>query len=279
MPSLLTRLSLGAALLLSTPACAGPVSSLIYPAPRTPISLDGVPEGSRFVDVTTGDGLRLRGILAPGRSDRPLLLVFHGNASSAQTTLAWLAPLQQDGFAVLTASYRGYSGQPGRPSEAGLLADARAFLAAARAEGAGRSIWVVGHSLGGGVALALSRSEQFDVLVTIGTFSRLRDMAPRIGRALVPDEYRNLDAARLLGEPFYLIHGVRDGVVPWAQGEALHKAAAGKRAGSFVLRNSDHVPAAETLRPIFAAIEADLAGKPLPSLSGDIQAVRFGSAT
>lgn len=278
MPSLLTRLTLSSALLLAAPACAGPVSRLIYPAPQAPITLDGVPQGSRFVDVTTSDGLKLRGIHSPGRGDRPLLLVFHGNASSAETTMLWLAPLKADGFGLLTASYRGYSGQPGRPSEAGLLADARAFLAAARAEAAGRSIWVVGHSLGGGVALALSRTERFDALVTIGTFTRLRDMAPRLGRAFVPDEYRSADATRLLDEPFYLIHGVRDDIVPWPQGEALHKAAAGKRGGSFILRDADHVPHPDTLRLIFAAIAADLGGKPLPELPAEINAVRFTPA-
>lgn len=275
MPSLLSRLALTSTLFLAAPACAGPVSSLIYPAPQAPITLDGLPAGSRFVDVTTSDDLKLRGIVSPGRADRPLLLVFHGNASSAQTTMAWLAPLKDDGFGILTASYRGYSGQPGRPSEAGLLADARTFLAAARAEAAGRPIWVVGHSLGGGVALALSRTERLDALVTIGTFTRLRDMAPRLGRALVPDEYRNSDALRTLDEPFYLIHGSRDDVVPANHGQALYNAAAGKRGGAFLLRDADHVPSATDLRLIFGAIAADLASQPLPDLPPATRALRF----
>jgi pimeloyl-ACP methyl ester carboxylesterase len=277
MPSLLTRVALASALVLATPACASPVSSLIYPAPKTPISLDGLPEGSRFLDVMTSDDLKLRGILSPGRVDRPLLLVLHGNASSAQTAMAWFAPLNEDGFGILTASYRGYSGQRGQPSEAGLLADARAFLAAARAEANGRTIWVVGHSLGGGVALALSRTEKLDVLVTIGTFTRLRDMAPRLGRALVPNEYRNADAVRALDEPFYLIHGSRDGVVSASMGEALFNAAAGKRGGAFLLREADHVPPASDLRLIFSAIAADLGGQQLPALPATIHALRFPS--
>jgi fermentation-respiration switch protein FrsA (DUF1100 family) len=277
MPSLLIRLALASTLLFTTPACAGPISGLIYPAPQTAITLDGVPKGSRFVDVTTSDGLKLKGIHSPGRADRPLLLVFHGNASSAQTTLQWLAPLNDDGFGILTASYRGYSGQAGRPSEAGLVADARAFLAAARTEAAGRPLWVVGHSLGGGVALALSRTEKLDALVTIGTFTRLRDMAPRLGRALVPDEYRNHDAVRTLDEPFYLIHGGRDGVVPANHGQALFDVATAKRGGAFVLREADHVPPASDLRLIFGAIAADLLGRPFPALPATIQAVRFPS--
>lgn len=278
MSPLLTRALLASLLMLAAPACAGPISSLIYPAPQSPITLDGLPQGTRFVTATTRDDLELKGVLSPGRSDMPLLLVFHGNASSAQSTLQWLAPLGSDGYRILVASYRGYSGQRGRPSEAGLVMDARAFLAAARAEAAGQPVWIIGHSLGGGVALALSRDEKLDALVTIGTFSRLRDMAPRVGRALVPDEYRNADAVRSLGAPLFIIHGVRDAVVPWQQGEALHRAAASKRGRSFVLRDADHVPAADTLRLIFAAIAADLSGKPLPTLPVGIKVVRFAPA-
>lgn len=278
MPSLLTRGLPAALLLLAAPACAGPVSSRIYPAPQDSISLEGSPPGSRFVDVATADGLKLKGIYSAGQPGRPLLLVFHGNASSAETALKWLAPLKEEGFGILAASYRGYSGQPGRPSEAGLLADARAFLAAARAEAAGRPVWVVGHSLGGGVALALSRTETFDALVTIGTFTRLRDMAPGIARSLVPDEYRNADAVKALDEPFFLIHGSRDGVVPVTHGKALFDLATGKRGGAFVLRAADHVPAATDLRRIFAAIEADLTGRPPPALPAEIQAARFPPA-
>ncbi len=275
MPSLLTRAGIATLLFLAVPACANPVTRSIYPAPQAPLTLDGLPAGSRMVPVTTADGLKLSGILSPGRADRPLLLVFHGNASSAATALAWLSPLGHDGFRILSAEYRGYSGNPGRPSEAGLLADARAFLLAARAEAAGQPVWVVGHSLGGGVALALSRTEKLDALVTIGTFSRLRDMAPALARGLVPNEYRNREAVEALDEPLYLIHGSRDGVVPVTHGKALFEAAAGKQGGAFVLRNADHVPPAADLRPVFAAIDAAQANRSLPALPAGTEAHHF----
>jgi fermentation-respiration switch protein FrsA (DUF1100 family) len=245
----------------ATPACGNPVSGRIYPAPQAPLSLEGLPSGSRFVPVSTADGLTMKGILSPGRPDRPLLLVFHGNGSSAATAMRWLAPLGQDGYRILAAEYRGYSGNAGRPSEAGLRADARAFLAAARAEAAGQPVWVIGHSLGGGVGLSLSRVEKLDLLITVGTFTRLRDMAPAIARALVPDEYRNIDAVKAIDEPLFIIHGVRDDVVPWQQGEALHKAAAGKLGCSFVLRDGDHQPPASDLRIILNKIGADPGGR------------------
>jgi pimeloyl-ACP methyl ester carboxylesterase len=273
MPPLLTRAAL-LALLMSAPACANPVTDRIYPAPQAPLTLDGLPAGSRFVPVTTADGLKLTGIIAPGKADRPLLLLLHGNGSSAATALRLFAPLLDDGYGILAAEYRGYSGHAGKPSEAGLVEDAAAFLAAARTQAAGRPIWIVGYSLGGGVGLALSRRARLDLLVTIGTFTRIRDMAPSLARALVPNEYRNIDAVPMVDEPFYLVHGLRDQIVPWQHGEALHKAAKGRAGGSFLITDGLHHPRGPDLRAIFAAIVDRQAGRS-PALPANLRWVAF----
>ena len=259
--SALLRLGLKAALTvalagLAVPAGAGQVSSRIYPAPTEPLSLAGLPSGTRLVEVSTADGLRLKGLVTPGRADRPLLLVLHGNGSSAATALRWLAPLVASGYGIVAAEYRGYSGNAGKPSEAGLAADAAAFLALARQEAAGREVWTVGHSLGGGVALSLARRETLAAIVTIGAFTRLRDMAPGLARALVPNEYRNSEAVAGLDEPLYVVHGLQDAVVPWQHGETLHKGASqAKRQGaSFAIRTAGHQPAAVDLLAILEVI-------------------------
>lgn len=249
-------LILAAALSLTAPACAGPVSSAIYPAPTAPLTLGGTPEGTRMVSVQTADGLRLQGLAVAGRPEMPTLLLLHGNASSATGALQWFAPFVAAGYGIVSAEYRGYSGNPGRPSEAGLVQDAEAFLALARQQAGKGEVWVVGHSIGGAVGLSLSRRQRLDALITIGTFTRLRAMAPGIARAFVPNEYDNLGAVRLLEEPFYLIHGRADRVVPSTQGGELFEAArASQKTGlAFAISGADHAPAAATLLPLFALI-------------------------
>ena len=237
-------------------ADAGPVSKRIYPAPTKPLSLAGLPAGSGLVEVRAADGLRLQGLAAPGLADRPLLLLLHGNGSSAATALQWFGPLVASGYGIVAAEYRGYSGNPGTPSEAGLTADAAAFLALARREAGAREVWVVGHSLGGAVALSLARREKLAAVVTIGTFTRLRDMAPGLARSFVPNEYRNQDAVPQLDEPLYVVHGLSDAVVPWQHGEMLHKLAgkAGRHGASFAIQGAGHQPAAGELGAILDAI-------------------------
>ena len=270
-----------AALLMSGHVQAGPVSSRIYPAPTSPLTSDALPPNARLIQVATSDGLHLRGAVADGSADRPFLLVLHGNASSAAGTMTWLDPLAKAGFGVLAAEYRGYSGNPGNPSEAGLVKDAKAFLTEARKLAGTRPVWVVGHSLGGAVGLSLSRSERLDLLVTVGTFTRLRDMVSGLARGLVPNEYDNRLAVKALDEPWYLVHGTGDEVVPWQQGEELHRiAGSAKRLGaSFVILGGSHRPNAATMQAILSTIEAERTGRKLSTehLPGTVKLIPFGS--
>jgi len=253
--TLLTGFVAVAALATTAVAVANPVTNAIYPAPRQPLSLTGLPAEARFIEVTTADGLALKGIIVAPRPDMPLLLVFHGNASSAADAIAWFAPLIAKGYGVVAAEYRGYSAMPGSPSEAGLGKDADAFAAVARSEARGSPLWLVGHSLGGGVALNLSSRARFDLVVTIGTFTSIRAMTPKLARAFVPDAYRNESNVPQLLDPYLLIHGTADDVVPAGMGNALHRAASSaQRSGaSVVMIGERHRPDAAKLLAAFEA--------------------------
>lgn len=230
----------------------------IYPAPTAPLSLAGLPDGAAFVTVTTADGVTLKGIEVPPRDSKPTFLMFHGNGSAASRTVSWLSPLIAEGYGVVAAEYREYSGNPGRASEKGLAADADAFYARTRTVAGGGKLIVVGHSLGGGVALGLSRRQTLDALVTVGTFSSLSDMAPAFARPLLTDRYDNKGAVGALNEPYYLIHGDADDVVPFSQGQVLGMAAhaAHRQGAMFTVHGAGHAPDTPTLAAILRAVAA-----------------------
>ena len=283
MSNLLTRSLVGTfgLMALTASACAGPVTQRIYPAPQEPLSASGMPAGTELLTISSRDGIALKGLYRPAAGkDRPLLLVLHGNASSAATTMRWLAPLVDEGFGILAAEYRGYSGLAGTPNEAGLTDDAAAFLAEGRRLAGGRPLWVVGHSIGGAVGLSLSRRERLDQLVTIGTFTRLRDMAPKLARGVVPNEYRNLDTIATIDEPYALIHGLRDGVVPWKMGEELHKAAvrSKRRGNSYILSEAGHQPDVALILAVLEDIQARSGGREPTKLPTAIRVVPFAAA-
>lgn len=253
-------------LLVSVPVRAQ-IHERIYPAPTAPFDPSGLPAGAVIDSVRTADGLLLKGVEIAPRDGKPTFLVFHGNGSAATRSMEWLAPLIAEGYGVVAAEYREYSGNPGRASETGLAADADAFFARARAVAGGGKLIVVGHSLGGGVAFGLARRQTLDALVTIGAFTDLRTMAPAAARWMIADRYDNIGAVATLDEPYYVIHGTADEVIPFAHGEALRRAAtaAHKAGAQFTIRGAGHSPDGADISAILRAVAAktESAGGPV----------------
>lgn len=198
-------------------------------------ALAGVPE-MRPVTLETADGLALLAWYRPAPSpQRPVLVYFHGNAGHLGFRGDKLRPHLDADFGVLIVEYRGYGGNPGRPSEDGLYADGRAALAFLEAERVPPDRLVLyGESLGSGVAvrLAAERAEREPVgaVVLEAPFTSIAAVAQRHyfyvpAYWLVKDRF---DAEAWIGRidaPLYVFHGERDSVVPVRFGRALFAAA------------------------------------------------------
>ena len=104
---------------------------IYYPSPgRVPAAASVLP-GSREVTVATEDGLRLHAWFLPAATSGrgPAVLVCNGNAGNRALRAPLAAALSRAGLSVLLFDYRGFAGNPGRQSEDGLAADARAAQA------------------------------------------------------------------------------------------------------------------------------------------------------
>jgi len=215
------RLAAAAAMILALASCASAIRSRIYRPEPMPASVSWSGRAPAEVIAGTADGLQLRGYYWPPKSPGgDLILFFHGQSGNRYTAARMAAPLAAGG-GLLVASYRGYGDNPGQPDEAGLYADARAFLALARRLAPGSRIYLFGFSLGAAPALHAAAEEQVAGLVTLGAFAGLADVAPAIGRGLLPDRFDNRAAIVRVDEPILLIHATADEIVPFAQAEAL----------------------------------------------------------
>ncbi|WP_372426637.1 alpha/beta hydrolase [Salinarimonas chemoclinalis] len=205
----------------------GTIRRRIYLTERVP-TVSGDYGGRRFdrIGVRTADGLAIAGLRSAPRSDaRYTLLYFHGNGGCAATRAPLVEPLVREGADVVVADYRGYGDNPGRPTEAGLMADARAFLDHARATRAGPLV-LFGHSLGGAIAIALAADDPREVcaLITLGTFASLRARAPAFARDLLPDAFDAAAAAPRVAIPWTILHETDDEVTSVAHAHALFEA-------------------------------------------------------
>lgn len=193
------------------------------------------------VAVRTEDGLHLTGWYGPPRDPRaPTLLFFHGNAGTIAHRAHKARAMLDAGLGVFLAEYRGFGGNPGKPSEAGLYQDARAALHWLLERGLPASrIVLYGESLGTGVAIQMATEiENLMAVVLEAPYTRLPELAPAIvppgvASMLMVDIYDSRAKLPLVGAPLLIIHGEQDGVVPVAMGRELLAAAPGEKEGFF----------------------------------------------
>lgn len=201
---------------------------LFYPSrgqDRTPQDLGLAYE---TVWLRAPDGVCTQAWWIPGTPGAPVIVFFHGNAGTMADRLENAAMLRGLGPTVFLVEYRGYGDSEGRPSEAGLEADAReAVREARRRAGPEGKIVLFGRSLGGAVAAYAASVERVDGLVLESTFTSLRAIA---GRAVaIPFAGRlaayDFDTASLMPSiacPVLVIHGEDDRLVPVAMGRKLY---------------------------------------------------------
>ena len=134
------------------------------------------------VTYPTEDGLTLGGWFVrredPGPG--PTVLFLPGNAGNRSYRAPLAAAMARGGISVLLVDYRGYGGNPGRPSEEGLARDARAALRylRGRADVDPDRIIYFGESLGTGAAVRLASEDPPAALILRSPFASLTDVGP-----------------------------------------------------------------------------------------------------
>jgi len=266
------RAALSFALAASLSACALSRHIVYAPLDR-PVAIRAEPAGQpQPVSVTTSDGLTLGGYYWPGRPNDPDIAVyFHGRHWNAEKSANSARYLAAGGHAVLVASYRGFGGNPGSPTQKGLLRDASAFIAKARdLRGPHARIWLVGHSIGGAVALhAAAQEPGISGVIALSSFVRIAEAAPRIARGLIPDRWDNRAALAALHIPVLFVQGALDRYLPAGSAETLLAEYAGP-AALIVGEHSRHNPDMAQIGPwLIRAMAAMTAGSvdtlpPLP---------------
>lgn len=197
------------------------------------------------VALETADGLTLNAWYRAAEPGRPTLVWLHGNGGHLGYRGPKYRPWLDGGHGLLAVSWRGYGGNPGKPSEAGLYADGRAALAWLAGQGAERIV-LYGESLGSGVAtlLAAERAAAGDPVAGVVLESPFTSMAAAAAyhypfvpaRWLVRDRFDSLSRIAGIGAPLLVVHGARDRIVPVAMGRALVEAAAVPKQGVFIDR-------------------------------------------
>jgi uncharacterized protein len=193
------------------------------------------PTGLSFEDARfqAGDGTNLHGWYVPHEKPIATILFCHGNAGNVTHRAYIMEGLHNYiGASVLVFDYRGYGRSEGKPSENGVLADARAARAwlAKRENIPEKDIVVMGESLGGAVAVDLAAKDGAKGLVLISTFTSAPDMAAHYYpifpvRLLMRTKLDSLGKIANYKGPLLQMHGRADTIVPFKLGRRLFDAA------------------------------------------------------
>jgi fermentation-respiration switch protein FrsA (DUF1100 family) len=192
---------------------------------RTAPTDAGFPQAQEAV-LNSADGTRLIVWHVAPKEGKPVFLYFHGNGGSLRYRVRRFENLTADGSGLVALSYRGYGGSGGSPSEEGLLADADAAYAFARAQYPGAKLVVWGESLGSGVAVALAAKNKIDALILEAPYTSTADIAfaayPFIPVSLLmKDQFRSDSRIDKVKTPILIMHGMRDNIIPFAYGRRL----------------------------------------------------------
>ncbi|WP_157605890.1 alpha/beta hydrolase [Schlesneria paludicola] len=224
------------------------------------------------VTVPTHDGLDLYGWLVLAKSskrvdsnnlgqaitnDRLVVLYFPGNAGHRGYRMSQLMRLQSLDVHALLVDYRGYGDNAGHPTEAALARDARTVwdhLTEKLGVSPGRIV-IYGESLGGGVATRLASELCQGGMIPAGlivqsTFDSLVAAAqfhfPYLPVSwLLIDRFPSATRITQVTCPVLSIHGSRDSIVPFVNGQRLFAAAppmsnSGVTKKMLTLPNTDH---------------------------------------
>lgn len=206
---------------------------LYYPhAPKPTQAESGVPE-MKEITFTTADGLDLFAWHAESKdSAKPTVVLFHGNAGSLGGRGFKARVFLDQGYGVMLVEYRGYSDNPGSPTEEGIYADARGAMAYLATQGVHpQSVVLYGESLGTGVATAIAAEsaaagEPVAAVILEAPFTSTVDAGvahyPFLPvRLLMKDRFDSSSRITYIQSPLFIVHGEDDWTVPFKLGRKL----------------------------------------------------------
>jgi fermentation-respiration switch protein FrsA (DUF1100 family) len=203
---------------------------IYYPDPRWIVTPSRLGLEAEEVHLAPEPGVQLHAWFFPRPDPLASLLFCHGNAGNASHRLENVFHLLQTGFQVLLFDYRGYGHSTGQPTEDGLYQDAVSAWThlVERADTASAPRIIFGRSLGGAVAIELATRVQADGLIVESTFTSIRTLARLVLPLPLPElpvKYDSLSKIGQLSVPLLAIHGARDELIPFADGQTLFDAA------------------------------------------------------
>jgi fermentation-respiration switch protein FrsA (DUF1100 family) len=184
------------------------------------------------IELPTADGQRLHGWFLPNGAPAqgaPALIYFGGNAEAV--SLLALDAHDLRGISLFLFDYRGYGASTGEPGERAFFADALAIYdhVASLPRVDRKRIFVMGRSLGSGVATYLASERPVSRVVLVTPFDSMAAVAHThypylLTGMLLRHRFDSASRAAAIDAPLLALIAGADNIVPARHGLALAKA-------------------------------------------------------
>ena len=163
--------------------------------------------------------------------NKKTILFFHGNAGELGARTYKLNKFNDLDLNFLIISWRGFSGNNGKPTEQGLYKDAQKAVEWLEKKGINKKdIVLYGESLGTGIAVELATKSKYSGIILESPYTSMIDMGKRFYpflpiSILQKDKYNSLKKLSMIKSPILVLHGKSDTLVPFYMGKKIYDAA------------------------------------------------------
>ena len=204
---------------------------LLYHPFSPQITGKGLIHNFETINFKTSDNFELKGWFHLKNSNKKTILFLHGNAGNLDNRIDKLNFLGNMDINFLIISWRGYSGNPGNPSETGLYKDALGGIEWLNKKGISNDrIILYGESLGTAITTEVAQNENFAGIILEAPFTSMVDMGQKIYpifpvKFLLKDKYESRNKIKNIKSPILVLHGRKDKIVPFYMGEKIFEMA------------------------------------------------------
>lgn len=182
-------------------------SIVFYPTP--PVEK----EAERFMLEHQGQQLE---VWTHNREQSTAVVYFGGNAESIERNLDYFIKEMPD-FALYLPNYRGFGRSGGKPSQQAIFADALEVYRQVKAQH--EHVFVIGRSLGSGVAIMVAAEQQVDALVLVTPYDSILQLAKQNyplmpHKLLLRHPFNSMPYAPRITSPTLVIKSETDAIVP-----------------------------------------------------------------
>lgn len=202
-------------------------------------------ENVKFWQATAAD---YQGLTAVNEATAPkgTIVLFHGNGGTALDRGFYLKPFRDLGFRTILAEYPQYGGRPGKVGEKPFVAAGLETVRLAYGQ-YGEPLYLVGESLGCGVAAAIAKQTSTPVsgIILITPWDTLASVAGSLFpflpvKLVLTDKYDSIENLQAFKKKIAIIGAERDEILPIRHAVNLYNALPEGKKRLWVIKGAGH---------------------------------------